>query len=165
MPPKRKIKKKKKRSTKKSTKSDALGSLNAGIVIPEYVPRYATLHCRLVNWVFMDFALVDVDVGKTRLFTIKRKIKQRHGKINDLKVYHGTIQPQSELKDDMKTLEELGIVGSPIEDKPGESFAGQESKGTPGTAKRKEVTIWYDFKPDDHGDPLLLKSPRGVGAN
>jgi hypothetical protein len=46
---------------------------------------------------------------------------------------------RNELRDDTATLEELGITGAP------------EDADQP-----MEVAIFYEFKPCDHDDPLLL---------
>jgi hypothetical protein len=123
------------------------------------------------DWVFLDFTLRNVNIESTRLFSIKRKIKQRHGRISNLRIYLGTMQPQTELKDEMMTLEELGIEGLPLvrPSSPASAVAAaskQTGRGdgisdddgiSPGVQGVKNITLWYDFKPFAHEDPLLLR--------
>ena len=45
---------------------------------------------------------------------------------------------KNELKDDMKTLQDYGIYGAPEDAEP------------------VVVHVYYEFKPTDHDDPLLL---------
>ncbi|KAH9100710.1 hypothetical protein Ae201684P_006904 [Aphanomyces euteiches] len=74
----------------------------------------------------------------TRLFTIKAEIEKRHGPITNLKICKDHFAEGNELTDDMLTLHDYGIDGSLPHD--------------------KEVVclIYYDFKPTQHDNPLLL---------
>ena len=147
-------KKKKKRAPKKGKGSSALADLDDSPLVPAHLPIYATIHCKLVNWVFLDFTLKDVCLENTRLFSIKRKIKARHGRISNLRVYLGTMQPQTELKDEMATLEELGVEGLPLVNPV--AMDPTALGPTPTEVERKEVVLYYDFTPHQHEDPLLL---------
>ena len=141
MPKKKGVKKKKVKKKKKISSSgigDSLGGIE--VQVAEKVDRFVNCQMKLINWIFLDFELKDCNIEKTRLFTIKRKIKERHGRTTDLKVYLGTVSPQTELTDDMATLQEMGIEG-----------AEKSEINEP-----EEVVLYYDFKPYQHNDPLLL---------
>ena len=145
MPKKKGIKKKKVKKKKKISTGgigDSLGGIE--VQVAEKVDRFVNCQLKLINWIFLDFTLKGCNVEKTRLFTIKRKIKERHGRVNNLKVYLGTVSPQTELTNDMATLEELGIEGSPKSE----------------INEPEEVVLYYDFKPFEHNDPLLLVDPK-----
>ena len=108
------LKKKKKKKAGSKAGTNLLGDLGGiEVEITEKVDKFVNLHLKLVNWIFLDFELKDCNVEKVRLFTLKRKIKERHGRVNCLRVYMGTISPQSELTEDMATLQEMGVEGSP----------------------------------------------------
>ena len=142
------LKKKKKKKAGSKAGTNLLGDLGGiEVEITEKVDKFVNLHLKLVNWIFLDFELKDCNVEKVRLFTLKRKIKERHGRVNCLRVYMGTISPQSELTEDMATLQEMGVEDSPKGD---------------GTEKPDEVTLYYDFTPYEHNDPLLLVDPKGT---
>ena len=150
------VKKKKKKGVKKGSKGQgALGDLETQVLVPEFVQQYVTIHCKLVNWVFLDFTLKDVCINNTKLYSIRRKIKERHGRISNLRVYHGSMQPQTEMKDEMLTLEQLGVEG--LNKIGSHQVAGVDGEVPQVETKRAEVTFWYDFKPFAHSDPLLLR--------
>ena len=147
--------KKKKKKAKGKKNASILGESETQVLVPEFITHYVTIHLKLVNWVFLDFTLQDVCINNTKLFSIKRKIKERHGRISNLRVYHGSMQPQTEMKDEMLTLEQLGIEGLP---KNGSiSAPGLDGEAPIVETERAEVTFWYDFKPFIHDDPLLLR--------
>ena len=74
----------------------------------------------------------------TRLFQIKELLVKKHGPMRDLKICKDKFAERNELHDDVLTLEEYGIQGIPADMDP----CFQE--------------IFYDYKPADHDDPLLL---------
>ena len=140
------LKKKKKKKAKKTT-SSLLGDLGGiEVEVAEKVDKFVNCQLKLINWIFLDFELKDCNVEKMRLFTIKRKIKERHGRIKDLKVYMGTVSPSTELTDDMATLSDMGVEGSEKNE----------------IDEPDEIVLYYDFKPFEHNDPLLLVDPRGA---
>lgn len=150
------VKKKKKKASKKGNKKNGvLGDLETQVLVPEFQSSYVTIHLKLVNWVFLDFTLKDVCINNTKLYSIKRKIKERHGRISNLRVYHGSMQPQTEMKDEMLTLEQLGVEG--LTKIGSYQVAGIDGEVPQVETERAEVTFWYDFKPFTHGDPLLLR--------
>ena len=145
MPKKKGVKKKKVKKKKKVSTggiNDSLGGIE--VQVAERVDHYVNCQMKLINWIFLDFELKNCNVEKTRLLSIKRKIKERHGRFTNLKVYLGTVSPQTELTDDMATLEGLGIEGAPKSE----------------LNEPEEVVIYYDFKPFEHNDPLLLVDPK-----
>ena len=88
---KKKVKKKKKKGVgKKGKKKGTLGSETDNELIPAFVRDYVTIHFKLINWSFLDFSL-EVCVNNTKLYSLKRLIKKRHGRISNLKVYHGSM--------------------------------------------------------------------------
>ena len=98
---------------------------------------------KLVNWRFLDFQLKLR--CSTPLFSVKKKLRDKHGLIKNLKLYKGQRHPSNELIGDELTLSELGIQGAAKE------------------AQDEEVyEIYYDFKPADAkmNNPLLLVTPR-----
>ncbi|OQR82177.1 hypothetical protein THRCLA_23233 [Thraustotheca clavata] len=135
------VKKKSKKST--SNASESTSAVNAH-VDPEYVPLsipdeaedYVTLDLRLLNWSYLNFKW-KVKTS-TRLFALKNELEKRHGQVTNLKICKDHFAEANELTDDMMTLREYGIDGAP-------SF-------------EKEIVclIYYDFKPKQHDNPLLL---------
>ena len=74
----------------------------------------------------------------TRLFAVREKLKERHGRITDLKICKEQFSAKNELTNDMATLEQCHIRGAPQDAPP------------------IRYTIYYDFKQLDSDDPLLL---------
>ncbi|CAK4066502.1 unnamed protein product [Aphanomyces euteiches] len=104
--------------------------------VPDEMDEYVTLDMRLLNWSYLNFRFRTKTT--TRLFTIKAEIEKRHGPITNLKICKDHFAEGNELTDDMLTLHDYGIDGSLPHD--------------------KEVVclIYYDFKPTQHDNPLLL---------
>ena len=74
---------------------------------------WITLELFLKDWKFMDSSM-RVKTS-TQVFSIKKQLADRHGRIKDLVLCKEAFEPSKELKDDMKTLEECGIMGTPDE--------------------------------------------------
>ena len=70
----------------------------------------------------------------------------------DLKICLHSFSEINEVNDEMKTLEQMGIEGKPMYD-PDEIPTGGEDGGLP------VIQIFYDFKPADFSDPVLLYLP------
>merc|ERR1719502_84317 len=77
----------------------------------------------------------------THLFTIKNKLREHHGRIEDLMICKNKVQESNEMTDETKTLEDYGIKGVPLD-----------------SIKPSVTVLWYDFRPSDHNEPLLLTS-------
>ncbi|KAG7388144.1 hypothetical protein PHYPSEUDO_013104 [Phytophthora pseudosyringae] len=98
--------------------------------------HYVTLDMRLLNWSYLNFKFRTKTT--TRLFAIKQQIQKQHGPIMDLKICKGHFSEANELRHDIMTLAEYGIEGA--------------AEGEPEVV----CLIHYDFKPEQHDNPLLL---------
>lgn len=105
------------------------------VLMPE-TEDWVTLDLKLLNWHYLNFQM-RVKIT-TRLFTIKNRLVERHGRITELRVCKDQFNERNEMSDDMMTLAEYGIQGAPKDAEP------------------MVYQIYYDFKPSDHDDPLLL---------
>lgn len=123
--------------------------------------KWVTLDMRLVNWSsvaraaladawhlysrdrrsYLNFELKLRD--DTPLFSLKKRLVERHGRMTELRLYKDHVSPETELSDEMLTLREVGVAG-----------AGVDDEGNPEPPAR--ATLVYDFKPHDSADPLLL---------
>ncbi|KAF0719967.1 Aste57867_661 [Aphanomyces stellatus] len=136
--------KKKAKKSKASSADDGDGSggggaqmeQNAPLDVPDEIEEYVTLDMRLLNWSYLNFRFRTKT--STHLFSIKQEIEKRHGPITNLKICKDHFAESNELTDDMLSLHDYGIDGGPQHD--------------------KEVVclIYYDFKPTQHDNPLLL---------
>ena len=70
---------------------------------------WITLELYLKDWKFMDRKMRVKT--KTQIFSIKRQLAETHGRIRDLVLCKDAFEQKNELKDDMKTLEELLASG------------------------------------------------------
>ena len=109
------------------------------LVLEEDIEYWVTLDMKLCNWEHMDFKM-SVKTA-THLFTIKNKLADHHGRIENLQICKHSFKDCNEMNDEMKTLEDYGIKGAPKD-----------------AIEPSIVTIIYDFKPVDHNEPLLLTS-------
>ena len=50
------------------------------------------------------------------LFSIKKKIEERHGRITELRICKEQFSERNEMTDEMKTLQAYGIEGAPVDD-------------------------------------------------
>lgn len=98
--------------------------------------KWVTLDMKLVNWVYLNYTLrLKLD---TPLYSLKKKLVERHGRMTELRLYKENVTPENELTDEMITLGQAGVPG-----------------GLKSEPEVKFVLI-YDFKPYGHDDPLLL---------
>ncbi|DBA04281.1 TPA: hypothetical protein N0F65_002043 [Lagenidium giganteum] len=143
MPAKKKSKKPKGSIISDSPAEDGVNGMKAIdtspplVVLPE-VQRFVTLDMRLLNWNYLNFKLRVKTT--TRLFAIKQQIQKRHGPITDLKICKGHFSEANEMRHDMDTLADYGIEGAPENE------------------VEAICLIHYDFKPEQHDNPLLLAS-------
>lgn len=87
----------------------------------------------------------------TYIFTIKNIIRERHGKITDLKLCFHAFTDANEIQDEMLTLLDCGIRGYPCGGAKTEEEKDLEEKSVP------IVALFYDFKPSSEStDPVLL---------
>jgi len=106
------------------------------IDVPNDDENIVTLQLKLINWTFQNFT-IKVKTS-TPLFSIANKLRQRHGKLRDLRLYKDTVNDDNILDGEFSSLHELGIQGSKTGD--------------------ANCVIYYDFKPENVSDPLLLAS-------
>ncbi|CAM9187274.1 unnamed protein product [Discosporangium mesarthrocarpum] len=100
--------------------------------------NWVTLDLKLLNWKYLDFKYCVRT--KTHVFTIKKMLMERHGRITDLVLCKGSFTEANELSDEMLTLEDYGVQGAPKDMPP------------------VTVPLFYDFKPEKYDEPLLLVS-------
>lgn len=77
---------------------------------------------------------------------LQKELATRHGRMSDLKLCVNNFSEANEIVDDMLTLKEVGIKGIPVD--PDVPMEDQD--------RLPLVQIFYDFKPCDSGDPVLL---------
>ncbi|KAG1706855.1 hypothetical protein DVH05_027706 [Phytophthora capsici] len=141
MPPKKKAKGKKPKSNSGDSgdtgvEGGALFDSAPPLIIEADPVHYVTLDMRLLNWSYLNFKFRTKT--STRLFALKQQIQKQHGPIMDLKICKGYFSESTELKNDMMTLAEFGVEGA--------------AEGEPEVV----CLIHYDFKPEQHDNPLLL---------
>ncbi|GMH76904.1 hypothetical protein TL16_g09192 [Triparma laevis f. inornata] len=113
--------------------------------VEELVP-YVTLSLHLMNWEFMNF---EIPIRtSTYLFSVRKMLEDRHGRIQDLKICLGSYLEEKEMKDEMLTLQEYFEKNEPLIE--GVSKAENEKDAT-----KVVVKLYYDFKPIEAG-PILL---------
>lgn len=66
-------------------------------------------------------------------------IQELHGNVKDLVICKNTFSEENEMNDELKTLEDYGVIGT--------------SKNSTNDII---VPLVYNFKPIDHDEPLLL---------
>ena len=100
---------------------------------------FVKLEFKLVDWSYMDYSRVVST--ETSVQSIKESIKLHHGgKIKRLKLCLDCYQETNELRNEMQTLKEIGIIGG--------------SKNDP-----RSVVMYYDFSPvtsETGTDPILM---------
>jgi hypothetical protein len=113
---------------------------------PVYVPKrepWINIEFKLLNWKFMNFSQHFRE--DTRLFTIKKILQERHGKLDSLKLCFHAFTDQNELNDEMLTLKEVGIKGVPVDlNSPTEVLT------------IPTVILYYDFQSTNFSDPVIL---------
>eukprot|EP01035_Chromulina_nebulosa_P020352 gene20352-26416_t len=89
----------------------------------------------------------------TYIFTIKKLLRERHGRMDDLKICFNSFIEPNEVKNDMLTLKECNIVSK------AKDVASEKSNG-PSFGMNDEnlqvYQVYYDFIPNGHEDPILL---------
>ena len=113
--------------------------------------NFVMLDFKLLNWKYMNFTQKFRDT--THIFTIKKLLKERHGRIEDLKVCLNAFSEPNEIKDEMLTLKECGCKGRQPSMIIGPSGALEIEPGSIPT-----FAVFYDFKPVNYSDPILLFS-------
>ena len=145
---------KKKKGGKKGKKEDAdadreASEANAPQLLEADRENYVILAFNLLNWAFMNFQQKFTE--NTHIFTIKKMLAERHGHLKDLKLCIGSYIEANEIVDEMLTLRECGLAG-----KPHVKYLDENNMVKIDESDVPVVQIYYDFKPADTGDPVLL---------
>ena len=139
-----------KKKGKKAKKSDEgeEGEETAPLPVTS-LDTFVILEFKLLNWKYMNFTQKFRD--STHVFTIKKLLKERHGRIEDLKVCLNAFSEPNEVKDEMLTLKECGLRGRQPNMIIGPSGALEIEPGSIPT-----FSVFYDFKPLNFSDPIML---------
>jgi hypothetical protein len=87
----------------------------------------------------------------THIFTIKKILRERHGRMEDMKICLNAFTESNEVTDDMLTLQDCGIKGAHRE-----IIFGENNVPTVNDSSLPNIDVIYDFKPHDFSDPVLL---------
>ncbi len=89
----------------------------------------------------------------THVFTIKKILQERHGRMDDLKLCFNSFADVNEISDEMLTLRECGLKGQTVNSlilNSKEPSALEEIRSIP------TIPLFYDFKPNNFSDPVIL---------
>lgn len=81
------------------------------------------------------------------LISEQKVLAKRHGKMEALKICLNAFAESNEITDEMLTLVQCGMRGQPINILP---------DNTEDVSNVPMFQIFYDFKPQEFGDPVLL---------
>ncbi|KAJ1420719.1 hypothetical protein B484DRAFT_452973, partial [Ochromonadaceae sp. CCMP2298] len=101
--------------------------------------NWINIQFKLLHWTFMNFTMKFRE--NTHIFTLKKLLQSRHGRIDDLKLCFNAFNETNEIKDEMLTLKECGLSGSPME--PPEPLEGEEAMD-PADVVIPTVVLIYD---------------------
>lgn len=87
----------------------------------------------------------------TKIFTIKKLLRERHGRMDDLKICKNSFTESNELNDEMLTLKEYKLIG-----RQPTITTGEDGEYIVDESEIPCVKLFYDFKPSDFADPVLL---------
>jgi hypothetical protein len=94
-------------------------------------------------WPHMNFDMKFKD--STRIFTIKKLLQNRHGKMDKLKLFFNKCDEENEIHDEMLSLADCGFQGHPTHP--------AEIETDPAIPN---VLLWYEYTPQESSDPVLL---------
>lgn len=140
--------KKKSKKSKKDKGGDD-GDKKEESAVPLIQDNYLHLEFRMLNWKYMNFSMRFRE--ETHIFTIKKLLAERHGRVENMKICLDAFSEANEIKDEMLTLKECGLKGRPPQMIPGPDGDLIEEEGSVPT-----VQVFYDFKPLDYSDPIML---------
>lgn len=96
----------------------------------------------------MNFAMNFRD--DTRIFSIKKLLRERHGRMDDMKLCFHSFTEANEIQNEMLTLAECGLKGVAVGAAQTDEEKELEEKSIP------VVQLFYDFKPTNYSDPIVL---------
>ena len=111
--------------------------------------NYVLLDFRLLTWKYMNFSMKFSD--HTHIFTIKKLLEERHGRVSDLQICFNAFSEANTVKDEMLTLKECGLTG-----RQPEMIKNDSGRWVIDEASIPAVLVFYDFKPVDYSDPIML---------
>ena len=91
----------------------------------------------------MNFSMRFKD--ETHIFTLKKLLHERHGRLDDLILCFHAFNEENEINNEMLTLKELGLKSC---------FVDIDNKEEAMTIPT--VQLFYDFKPTNFSDPVVL---------
>lgn len=112
---------------------------------------------KLLNWKYMNFQMKFKE--DTRIFTIKKILQQRHGRLDNLRLCFHSFVEANEINDEMLTLKDCGFKGVPWPPLEANQVDQNGASGADEVAEEKSiptVILFYDFKPIDCSDPVVL---------
>lgn len=81
---------------------------------PKDDTKWVSLDMKLVNWAYLNYSIrVKLD---TPLFSIKKRLVARHGRMSELRLYKDAVEDDNELVDEMITLEAAGVPGGTVDE-------------------------------------------------
>jgi hypothetical protein len=86
----------------------------------------------------------------THIFTIKKLLREKHGRVDDLKICFHAFTETNEIHDEMATLLDCGLKGYPC----GGAISAEEK-----LAEERSIPtyqLFYDYKPCNQADPVVL---------
>eukprot|EP01032_Pedospumella_encystans_P010122 gene10122-11859_t len=120
--------------------------------VPTIRENWVNIQFKLLNWKFMNFSMKFRE--NTHVFTLKKLLQERHGRIDDLKLCFHAFTEGNEIHNEMLTLKECGLKGAPIE--PPDLEEGETAPAEPVEMVIPTVQLFYDFKPANFSDPVVL---------
>lgn len=141
---------------KKKTSNDDVNEPSSTIEKPAITTneKVIILEFKLLNWKYMNFSVKFRET--TPIFTIKKLLRERHGRVEDLKLCLHSFTEANELNDEMLTLLEVGLKGRIPEMK---LSSGHGSDLVVDEESIPCFQIYYDFRPVDFSDPIMLFFP------
>lgn len=115
---------------------------------PPIIENWVRIDFKLLNWKFMNFTMKLKE--DTYIFTIKRILQERHGKIEDLKLCFHSFIEANEIRDEMLTLKDCGLKGTPV----GHAETPEEKEAE--EASIPTFQLFYDYRPLSQSDPVIL---------
>ena len=174
----------KKSKKSKSTEEEAPAAASTGPVLlkkSDHDPL-VTLSFHLMSWSYMDFLYTCPT--NTHLFSIRRVLEERHGRIKDLSICLGVYSQEREMRGEMESLEfyfdKMGVdapvffgdkfnarikdhsnsldIDEPLNYENNDGGDGGDGDVKKKKKKKEVLHIYYDFKPMDceNPNPILL---------
>jgi hypothetical protein len=119
-------------------------------LVPTERDTFVMLRFKLISqWDFLNFEQKFRD--STHIFTIKKLLREKHGRMADLKLCFHEFSDSKRVANEMLTLKECGCEGQipAVKENPNGTYEFDE-------ATIPKVDLMYDFTPENSSDPILL---------